>query len=166
MNKKVLEEKNAMYSVLKKRRVGEEGREKVLKVYNLLKSSIPKELRKKCNFGYLIDKSQGYIKMKIYNYKTFLLPYNKNQVQIIYPEDKVNTLYGVLKEDRIKEVTSFCKFRDFPCYILYLTLDEVLRFKDENWECFSEACYLQSKAEKVKDVQGTVEINWEEKLSL
>ncbi|MFD3156624.1 hypothetical protein ACFIJ5_07150 [Haloimpatiens sp. FM7330] len=164
MKAKVLKEYEVMEEMLKQKNINDDLRGKIIKIYNTFKFSVPKSIRNICRFRYYMTKREGYIKMYIYNYRAFLLPYEQNKVQIIYPQDEINTLYSIMSEKRIKQLCNFCKFNTFPCYVLYLTVDEVYKFKKEHWNCFKNACILAAHAPYTKIVKDTVTVNWGKRL--
>lgn len=159
-----MEEREAIEAVLAKRKIEGNLSQKLKKIYTVLKLSVPEDVREYCTFHSTINNREGNVKMKIHNYRAFLLPYEKSKIQIIYPASKIQTLSDIFSEERIKELCDFCKFNTFPCYVLYLKLDEVMKFTDDHWECYREACRLAAGAKKTKDVVGSVVIDWNTKL--
>ncbi|WP_461206500.1 hypothetical protein [Clostridium sp. DL1XJH146] len=162
MNNRSVTEREAIEAVLAKRKIEGNVNIKLKKVYTALKLSVPEQIRNNCTFHSYLNNREGNIKMKIHNYRAFLLPFEKNTVQLIYPVDKIDTLNDIITQSRIDELTGFCKFSTFPCYVLYLKLDEIMKFTQLHWECYSEACVLAAKAKKTKNVVGSVNVDWDE----
>ncbi|GAA0178529.1 hypothetical protein SH2C18_15680 [Clostridium sediminicola] len=164
MNMRSMEEREAIEAILAKRKIEGSLNQKLKRIYTILKLSVPEDVREYCTFHSNMNNREGNVKMKIHNYRAFLLPYEKNKIQIIYPSDKIDSLADIFSKDRIKELCDFCKFNTFPCYVLYLKLDEVMKFTERHWECYREACRLAAGAKQTKKVVGTVVIDWNRKL--
>lgn len=164
MNVRTMEEAEAIEAVLAKRKISGNLNLKLKKIYTILKLSVPEDIREYCTFHSTINNKEGNVKMKIHNYRAFLLPYEKNKIQIIYPVNKMDTLNYIFTKERIMEMQNFCKFNTFPCYVLYLKLDEIMKFKEEHWECYRDACRLAAEAKITKEVEGTVDVDWNNKI--
>lgn len=162
INRKI-SEKQAIDEVMHKRKFDDELIKKFLNIYNLLKVNVPREVRPCCSFFYYLNSRDGDLKMKIHNYRAFLLPYENNKVQLIFPKEKILTLRKIYNEKRLRELSDFCLFTTFPCCVLYLKLDEVNKFESEHWSYFSQACRLAYKAKRTKVNDGLIYIEWNRK---
>ncbi|MHC6180941.1 phospholipase D family protein [Clostridium sp. JNZ X4-2] len=135
--------------------------QKIFEIYNLIKNNIPISVRSFCKFRYRKNKREVDVAMNIMNYRIFLFPFkNKPIVQIIYPKINIYDLKYIIPEERLTNISEEWIFKNIECYILYLSFDEVLKFKKENWKSFAKACLIAYNGKKTRMRDSNMIVDW------
>ena len=134
--------------------------QKIFKIYDLIKKNIPENIRNSCKFKLLKSRK---ISMNIMNYRIFLFPDGRRPwIQIIYPKSNIYDLKYIIPEERLTNISGKWIFVNIECYILYLSFDEVLKFKKENWESFAKACLIAYNGKKTRMRDSNMIVNWDD----
>ncbi|WP_185903716.1 DUF4357 domain-containing protein [Hathewaya massiliensis] len=134
--------------------------EKIVEVYELIKFNIPEDVRKACAFRYRKNKSRVDVAVNIMNYRIFLLPYmNKPIAEIIYPKEDFYNLRTIILQERLNTIEKW-EFKNFECYILYFTFDEILKLDEVHWKSFKEACLIAYNGKKSRNRDSNMIVNW------
>ena len=136
-------------------------KQKIFKIYDLIKNNIPINIRNSCKCRYRKNKRKVDIAMNIMNYRIFLFPFkNKQIVQIIYPKKNIYDLKYIIPEERLTNISEEWIFKNIECYILCLSFDEVLKLKKENWKSFAKACLVAYNGKKTRIRDSNIIIDW------
>lgn len=114
----------------------QEDIDRAYKIHRKLASLISEDLREEAYYRYL--ELGGTIGLNMKNYKIYEYSHEgKEAYRLIYPNEDLDNL----EETEIEARVDF-KFVSAPCVLLEITVEQLEKFKDQNWNSFVKAVDL------------------------
>jgi len=146
----------AITSVARRNKYSDEKREQLRRVFLLTISHIPQELKTRCSYRLL--KHGSYISINLMNYLLYRSPgYGDLGGDPTYDCFLIFTNDFKAHFEAFDERNVF-NFSYFDCVNLGLSFDEVLALSDTEWEDFSKACQMATKARKSRNWVSNIEV--------